>query len=222
MDKKIIEIFNRWADQYDNDIELAEKENDWLYQNYSKILKIIILKIKKYCSPKDKKIIIDIGAGTGNLLMMASKEGYSIIGVEPSAKMCSKIKNKGICCQIIRGDFLCLPFKFSTVDVIVSSYAWHHLSHQDKLKSIDVMQQILRTNGVIIIADLMFASQRSRQELISKLKQEKKMDLIADIESEHYGDIQMLEVEFRKRGFDFYSHRLTKLVWLIEAQLLTR
>ena len=66
----------------------------------------------------------------------------------------------------------------------------------------------------------MFASQSDKQKLISKLKRQKKLDLIADIESEYYGDIQTLSAEFHKRGFSFCSKQLTELVWLIEAQLL--
>ncbi len=220
MDKDIVKIFNRWAHKYDNDIEIAEKQDDWLYRDYSKIMKTLVTKIKKYCPPDSKKTIIDIGAGTGNLLLSASKYGYSIIGIEPSEKMRFCIKNKGFCGQIIAGDFLYLPFKPSTIDIIVSSYAWHHLLPEEKIKSISIMKQVLKRNGVIIIADLMFASERAKQRLLSKLKREKKFNLIADIESEYYGDIQILSAEFSRQGFNFYCRKLTKLVWLIEAQLL--
>lgn len=219
MDKNNIEIFNHWADKYDKDIKLAEKHDDWLYRDYSKILITIMSKIKEYCPSKRNKTIIDIGAGTGNLLLMASNAGYSIIGIEPSQKMCARIKNKGFQGQIIAADFLHLSFKSSSIDIIVSSYAWHHLPEKQKIKSIDEMKRVLRRNGVIIIADLMFASQGDKQKMVSKLRREKNLDLIADIESEYYGDIRTLSVEFSKRGFNFGSRQLTELVWLIEARL---
>lgn len=220
MDKKDIEIFNRWADKYDDDIKLAEMHNDWLYRNYSKVLEFIMLKIKKYC-PQPKKIV-DIGAGTGNLLLLASHSGYPIIGVEPSERMRAKIINKGFRGQVIAGDFLHLPFKSSSIDLIVSSYAWHHLTPKQKIISIDSMKRILNKNGIIMIADLMFANQESKDQLLSELRQENNFDVIADIESEYYGDIQSLSNEFRKRGFKFFSKQLTELVWLIEAHLLSK
>ncbi len=221
MNKKDIKIFDRWADRYDEDIKMAERHGDWLYRDYSKVLKVILLKIKKHCLPNSRKTIIDIGAGTGNLILMAYDYGYSIIGVEPSERMRAKIKNKGFHGQVIAGDFLNLPFKLSSVDIIVSSYAWHHLTPQKKIKSISEMKRVLKKNGIIIIADLMFASQFEKQKLLSKLRRQKKFDLIADIESEYYGDIETLTVAFNKQGFIFRSKQLTDLVWIIEAQLST-
>ncbi len=221
MNNKCLKIFDRWAERYDEDIKKAERHGDWLYRDYSKILKTILLKIKKHCMPNSSKTIIDIGAGTGNLLLMAYEHGYSIIGVEPSERMRVKIKNKGFHGQVIAGDFLNLPFKLSSVDIIVSSYAWHHLTPQKKIKSISEMKRVLKKNGIIIIADLMFASQSERQRLLSKLRHQKEFDLIADIESEYYGDIETLAGVFRKQGFIFGSKQLTDLVWIIEAQLST-
>ena len=60
----------------------------------------------------------------------------------------------------------------ASVDLVVSSYALHHLSHRDKRVLVARAAQWLRPGGRLVIADMMFgrgASQRDRDILHQKV-----------------------------------------------------
>lgn len=217
-EKKTIKIFDKWAKNYDKSIRNAEKKNDWLYKGYSSILYSVRDKIKEYLIPNKNTLILDIGTGTGNLLLILQNEGYQVIGVEPSQKMRERLREKIPTVSVITGDFLSLPTTINaSIDGIVSSYAWHHLPYIKKIKSIGKMKQVLKEKGIIVIADLMFASREERKRKIEVYKTKNLRDLIIDINSEYYGHVDALSRGFIKRGFDVESKQLTDLVWLLVA-----
>ena len=57
--------FNRWALTYDDDMEKASNSDDWMFSGYHRILD----KVVEYCEldSYENPLILDIGAGTGNL-----------------------------------------------------------------------------------------------------------------------------------------------------------
>lgn len=216
--KKIIKFFDKWAENYDKSVQSAEKSNDWLYKGYSWILVSIRDKIKEYLIPNKGTVILDIGTGTGNLLFLLLGEGYQMIGLEPSPKMREKLREKKPTVPVIAGDFLSAPIQNASVDAIVSSYAWHHLPYKKKIKSIGKMKQMLKEKGIIVIADLMFASMKERKRKTEIYKAKNLYDLIEDINSEYYGHVDTLSREFIKSGFKVESKQLTDLVWLLAAK----
>jgi putative AdoMet-dependent methyltransferase len=122
-DKKGIKVFDKWAGTYDKSIRTAEKNNDWLYKDYTNILLAVKNEVKERLIPGKNTLILDIGSGTGNLLFLMVKDGYKTIGVEPSQKMREEIIRKNQNISVVPGTFLSLPFRNNSVDGIVSSYA---------------------------------------------------------------------------------------------------
>lgn len=59
--------------------------------------------IKRHVT-KDSKIL-DVGCGTGRHLVPLTKEGYNIIGIEPSAGLIAEIKKKSSQAQVFNGIF---------------------------------------------------------------------------------------------------------------------
>lgn len=108
-----------------------------------KALKDKIEIINKYTHHKGS--LIDIGAGTGDFLIKAKKEGWDIDGVEPNDKAVRFASEKGI---LLKKDITKL--KDNSADVITM---WHVLEHVSDIEQyIKEIRRILKKDGVIIVA----------------------------------------------------------------------
>ncbi|MEZ0007447.1 2-polyprenyl-3-methyl-5-hydroxy-6-metoxy-1,4-benzoquinol methylase [Flavobacterium sp. 28YEA47A] len=95
---------------------------------------------------QDKKgTLLDIGAGTGDFLLVAKNDGWNVVGVEPSEKARSVASQKGVELKQQAIDFADHSF-----DVITM---WHVLEHVPDLQNqIKELKRLLKPNGAIIIA----------------------------------------------------------------------
>jgi 2-polyprenyl-3-methyl-5-hydroxy-6-metoxy-1,4-benzoquinol methylase len=101
------------------------------------------LKLINSKSPKGK--ILDIGAGTGDFLVMAKNDGWQITGIEPSEKAKKIAINKGITFAENLSNLDSHSF-----DVITM---WHVLEHVPDLDNyITELKRLVKPSGVIIIA----------------------------------------------------------------------
>ncbi len=94
---------------------------------------------------KTKGVLLDIGAGTGDFLIIANQNGWQTIGVEPSdkAKQIAKTKNVSYI-ESTRS------LEDHSIDVITM---WHVLEHVPDVNSqIKELKRLLKTNGTILIA----------------------------------------------------------------------
>ena len=93
----------------------------------------------------NKGRILDIGAGTGDFLSVAKKDGWQTIGVEPSTKAKSIAINKGV--SFVE---LTTELENNSFDVISM---WHVLEHVSDLnKQIKELKRLLKPTGTLIIA----------------------------------------------------------------------
>jgi 2-polyprenyl-3-methyl-5-hydroxy-6-metoxy-1,4-benzoquinol methylase len=93
----------------------------------------------------NKGRILDIGAGTGDFLSIAKKDGWQTIGVEPSTKAKSIAINKGV--SFVE---LTTELENNSFDVISM---WHVLEHVPDLdKQIKELKRLLKPTGTLIIA----------------------------------------------------------------------
>ena len=93
----------------------------------------------------NKGRILDIGAGTGDFLSVAKKDGWQTIGVEPSTKAKSIAINKGV--SFVE---LTTELENNSFDVISM---WHVLEHVPHLeKQIKELKRLLKPTGTLIIA----------------------------------------------------------------------
>lgn len=210
--------FDRLASKYDYKIKKAAEQNDWMYRKYFKILHKIL-----ECSGinKDKNIkAVDIGTGTGNLASLFIKQGVKIIGIEPSKKMRAIARKKIKNTPVLKGHFLDIPLKDKSIDLIVSSLAFHHLTESEKTCAITEMKRVLKPKGKIVIADLMFRNKECKKKIKEELIRKGKQDMIDAINDEYYGLFDSLKKKFIHAGFRFKGERLTKFVWIFYASLL--
>ena len=108
-----------------------------------KALRDKIKLIDKFQPKKGK--LLDIGAGTGDFLVMAAKNGWDTIGLEPSPKAKAIAESKGV-------KFLEELSKMpnESADAITM---WHVLEHvPDVQAQITELKRILKPDGVLIVA----------------------------------------------------------------------
>ena len=103
--------------------------------------------------------VLDIGFGTGTLTARLYNDGYNIYGIDFSSKMIeiAKVKMPGAelyCYDFTKG----LPesLKDTKFDCILSTYAMHHLSSEQKIVFIHELWEHLEADGKILIGDIAF------------------------------------------------------------------
>lgn len=203
--------FNSWAKSYDNDVK---KDNGELkiYRNYELILQSVYESVEKLKIKNPK--ILEIGVGTGNLASKFLNSGYDIIGIDQSREMLSVAKEKYSMLKVRLGEFLKIPYDNKSFDIIVSTYAFHHLNESEKCIAIEEMMRVLKDNGTIIIGDLMFESKESEEKILKDLSEKQ----IEEVKDEYYSYIDLLSWEFNKYNKKLNYNRIDKFNYIIEAQ----
>lgn len=81
--------------------------------------------------------ILEIGVGTGNLASKFLNNNYEIIGIDQSREMLSVAKEKYPSLKVRLGEFLKIPYDSKSFDIIISTYAFHHLNEDEKCIAIE-------------------------------------------------------------------------------------
>lgn len=204
--------FNNWARTYDKSVERDYGSGILnFYKNYNEIIDTTY---KKAVRDKESTIkILEIGVGTGNLSKRFLEHQYDIIGIDQSREMLNVAKEKFLKLKLRLGDFLNIPFENGKFDVVVSTYAFHHLREEEKGIAIREMIRVLKDNGRIVIGDLMFENQEEKEKIISRLTEEE----IEEIEDEYYSNIESLRGEFKKYNKELEVTRMDELVFIVEV-----
>ena len=127
--------------------------------------------------PKPTDACVDLGAGTGFVTTALAPLVSSVLAVDISAAMAASLAGRAAhdglanvsteVCDL--RDFQLGP---ASVDLVVSSYALHHLPDAEKQALVTRAARWLRPGGRLVVADMMFGrggSQRDRQILRQKV-----------------------------------------------------
>lgn len=102
-------------------------------------------KLKLLNAQSEKGKLLDIGAGTGDFLVVAKNDGWDTIGIEPSEKAKSIAINKGVTFAANLTDL-----ENHSFDVITM---WHVLEHVPNLDEyILELKRLVKPTGTILIA----------------------------------------------------------------------
>ena len=152
-----------WAAGYDADVNLTDEDNEYPFAGYKDILGLIYAEIMA-AGPCD---VLDVGLGTGVLTTKLYDADNRIVGVDFSEKMLEIAGGKMPGAELICHDFTKgLPDKLAgqKFDFIVSTYALHHLSDEEKLRFIADALEHLNPTGTIIIGDTAFESAEAQDK----------------------------------------------------------
>lgn len=108
--------------------------------------------INRIMSTNAKKIL-DVGCGTGNVLIkLSSNRDLKLYGLDISEKMIEIAKkNLGDKAELKVGDSEYMPWEDNSFDVIVCNASFHHYPNPEKV--LIEMKRVLKSSGTLIIGD---------------------------------------------------------------------
>ncbi|TFB18870.1 class I SAM-dependent methyltransferase [Filobacillus milosensis] len=211
MGREFMNIFDEWADSYNDAVSGQNIEYKEVFEHYEEILDEV--------ASKAKGKTIEFGVGTGNLFDKLINYNLDVIGVEPNEKMLQIAKHRFPDEQILDGDLINFP-KSDQIDSIVSSYTFHHLTDNEKQEAFELYYDVLSHQGQVIFADTIFQDEESHQKVIRDAEEKGYSNLAKDLLREYYTTIPKLEHIIKQAGFTVRFKQLNNFVWLIHARKL--
>jgi len=137
----------------------------------------VLERLTELAGPKPTDACVDLGAGTGFVATALAPRVASVLAVDLSAAMASALADRAARAGLDNittevSDLRQFRLPAASVDLVVSSYALHHLPDAGKQALVAEAARWLRPGGRLVIADMMFgrgASQRDRQILRQKV-----------------------------------------------------
>jgi 2-polyprenyl-3-methyl-5-hydroxy-6-metoxy-1,4-benzoquinol methylase len=124
------------------------------------------------------EVVVDLGCGTGQLSLPLAERGGRVLAVDVSQDMVDRLEEAAsrravtsLECAAVPIEDLELPER--SVDLVVSSYALHHLRDADKARLVSAIFTWLRPGGRLVVADMMFgrgASSSDRKIIAGKVR----------------------------------------------------
>ena len=113
--------------------------------------------------------VVDLGAGTGFVTLAVAPLVADVLAVDISPAMLEVLAHEASSQGLsgvrhLTADLAELWLPAGSVDVIVSSYALHHLVDADKVAVIERARGWLVPGGRVVIADMMFGRGRTAQD----------------------------------------------------------
>jgi putative AdoMet-dependent methyltransferase len=210
MGREFLTIFDDWAENYDDTVSGLDPEYSRVFAKYEEILEAVV--------HHTKGPVLEFGPGTGNLAKKIIAAGYEYIGIEPSKAMREKFRKKLPKVSLYDGDFLRYPVFSIPIQTIVSTYAFHHLTNEEKETAVKKFSKTLSDNGRIVFADTMFRSEKERLNEVARAKKQGYTTLAEDLEREYYPTITFLKQLFKRNNFTIEMHQMNDFVWLLVAE----
>ena len=105
--------------------------------------------------------VLDLGCGTGQLSLPLAERGARVLAVDVSPEMIARLEQNARERRLPGVEGLVMPIETLSlpqgcVDLIVTSYALHHLRDTDKDRVVRAAHHWLRPGGTLVVADMMF------------------------------------------------------------------
>ncbi|KIL52715.1 class I SAM-dependent methyltransferase [Jeotgalibacillus campisalis] len=211
MGREFVEIFDEWIDSYDESVSGNDEEYREVFAGYDDILQKV--------ADAAQGLTVEFGVGTGNLTEKLLKKGIQVVGIEPNGAMRKHTQNRFPGVQIEDGDFTSFPLpKEQQIQTLVSTYAFHHLTDDEKKEAALYYKDILSDDGQVVFADTMFESDYARKKQWEKVESQGYKNLLEDLKREYYTTKPVMEKLFEEAGFSVSFTQLNDYVWLIHAK----
>ncbi len=103
--------------------------------------------------------VLDLGAGTGTLTIMLKQAypGAEVTGLDGDSRVLARAREKaavaGVAIRLDRGLATALPYEDASYDRVLSSLMLHHLTTEDKRRSLREVWRVLRLGGELHVLD---------------------------------------------------------------------
>ena len=160
-------VFDRWANDYNEEVRIADENDEYPFAGYTKIMNHIYNAIQKQPTSN----VLDVGVGTGTLAKALYENGHNITAIDFSSEMLAVARRKMPDAVFYQHDFsVGLPSDIvgAKYDFIISTYALHHLPDEQKSAFIKSLLPYLSDNGVVFIGDIGFPTRKAFNECHEK------------------------------------------------------
>lgn len=202
-------LFDQWADSYDRSVSGHDEEYRDVFAGYDDILDSV--------AERARGTVLEFGIGTGNLTKKLMLRGHHVYGIEPSRAMRKIARGKIPHAPVLDGDFLNYPPIEEPIHTIVSTYAFHHLTDNEKKDALRQFSELLPSGGKVIFADTVFETEETRHTVMRKVERQGYVNLLNDLKSEYYPTLDVMTHLFEEQGFQVTFLQLNEFVWLIDA-----
>ncbi|MCL2364601.1 MAG: class I SAM-dependent methyltransferase [Defluviitaleaceae bacterium] len=155
--------FDIWANGYDQSVNASDADNDYPFAGYKKMINAIYGTVMQ----KHPVKVLDIGVGTGTLAAKLYEGGNEITAIDFSREMLDIARAKMPNATFIQHDFTQgLPAEIASAkfDFIVSTYALHHLTDDEKIPFIKALLHCIDETGIILIGDVSFPDRAALEQ----------------------------------------------------------
>ena len=175
-----VEMRSLYADKFNHDADAAgydadvRNESDPIRAGYAEVLRWVAETAR--VRPSDR--VLDLGSGTGNLTALLGP-AREIVCVDVSREMSALARAKlealpwiaRTPCRFVEADLLeALDRVEGDFDVVVSTYAVHHLTEDEKAMFFAALRGRLASGGRAVFGDLMFESAAARTRMLARLR----------------------------------------------------
>lgn len=207
------------AVKYNHDLVAADYDNDVINEShpiragYSTGLQWLGFSV-----PTGSRVL-DLGSGTGNTILSIPTD-CRVVAVDISTKMLKVARTK-LSSRIISyvvSDILEFFESPSTrnFDIVMSSYAIHHLTNDEKVVLFSCIKSILHPGGRAVFVDLMYNNESERKRLIEKYCDN--IEVTGSIEEEFYWNVDSSVKKLVELGFIVTAWQFSDLSWGILAE----
>jgi ubiquinone/menaquinone biosynthesis C-methylase UbiE len=108
---------------------------------------------------RDGHLVLDLACGTGTLAVWIKQHapGANVVGIDGDPKILAravkKARKSSVDIAFYRGFSTNLHYENASFDRVVSSLFFHHLSHEDKVVTIQEVFRVLKPGGEFHVAD---------------------------------------------------------------------
>ena len=201
---------DEWAAGYDADV--ADETNP-IRAGYQATLEWVVERAA--VGPDDA--VVDLGIGTGNLARLLPP-CRRLVGVDVSPKMLELAAPKlGSAVELVTADVLEVFERPDRYDAVVSTYALHHLTADEKAALAGAAAARMAPGGRFVVGDLMVVSRDSVPAVRARLEHPDVDELFAD---EFPWFVDEILVALDRAGFrGLVAEQLSDLSWGVAARV---
>jgi DNA-binding transcriptional MerR regulator len=175
-------------------------------------------RISERISPAPGEFGLDIGTGTGNLAGRLLNLGAKMSGIDQSKEMLRKCSTKYPQLELKLGNVLAIPYLDAQFDFIVSSFALHHFTDDQRPLIWEGMLRVLKPGGRMCVADYMIGSETERGSLEDRLASFRQELPLLHNHTELYANLAHMELWFMKRGYPISIETLNSLLHIVYVE----
>lgn len=133
--------------------------------------------ILEVCDVAPTALVADLGTGTGQLALPLARAVKRVLAVDVSGAMLERLQARALAMELsnistVESSIEAVTFPPSSLDMVVSNYALHHLKDRDKKRLVARASTWIKPGGKLVIGDMMFgrgSDERDRAIIRSKV-----------------------------------------------------